>query len=86
MNTVEYLNPPYKVTVRMLEWQRLGLQQTASGYGRKLTTPYLLDTGDGKQRRVYAICYSNVASHYVLIKGQMLFLRDSELEEARDAA
>jgi hypothetical protein len=82
--SVNYLNPPYKLITQMLSWQKQGLQQTASGYGRKLTTPYMLETPDGRKRRVYAVCFSNSASHYVLIKGERVFLRDGELETARD--
>jgi hypothetical protein len=81
---ITYLDPPYKVTTSMLWWQKQGLQQTATGYGGKLTSPYMLETPDGRKRRVYAMCYSNAASHYVLIKGQTIFLRDGELETARD--
>jgi hypothetical protein len=81
---VEYLNPPYKVTTKQLWWQKQGLQQTATGYGRKLNTGYMLETPDGRKRRVYAICYSNVVSFYVKVRGKLLFLRDGELQTARD--
>lgn len=49
--------------------------QSASGYGRKIATPYKLRlNGKGPWRRVYAVCFSNVASHYVLVKGQAFYL------------
>lgn len=86
MGSVEYLNPPYIVTIKLLDWQRQGLQETATGYGYRLTTRYMLETPDGVRRRVYAICYSNCASLYVKIKKQNVFLRDGELETAVDAA
>ena len=35
-NTVTYQNAPYTVTIKELWWQKQGLQQTATGYGRKL--------------------------------------------------
>jgi len=86
-NTVAYLNEPYTVTINQLWWQKQGLQQTTTGYGRKLTTQYVLAVPDSpRPYRVYAICFSNCASHYILRKGKMLFLRDCELEEARDRA
>jgi hypothetical protein len=86
-NTVTYQNAPYTVTIKQLWWQRRGLQQTATGYGAKLATKYLLTVPDApRPYRVYAICYSNVASFYILRKGQRLFLRDWELETARDLA
>lgn len=55
------------------EWQKQGLQQTATGYGSKLNTGYKV-AYFGKVRRVYAVCYSNVASLYVMFNGQRRFL------------
>jgi hypothetical protein len=65
-----------------LKWQRLGLTRTASGYGSKLTTRHMVKV-EGKRdiwRRVYAICYSNAASFFVIIDGKRVFIRDSDLE------
>jgi hypothetical protein len=42
--------------------------------------------GAARSYRVYAICFSNCASHYILRNGERLFLRDCELEEAKDIA
>jgi hypothetical protein len=42
--------------------------------------------GAARPYRVYAICYSNAASFYILRKGARLFLRDYELQSARDLA
>lgn len=56
-----------------LWWHTLGLQQTESGYGRKLTTRYKVGYHD-RLYRIYAICYSNVASHYIIVQGEKLFL------------
>lgn len=81
---MKYLEPPYKITTHLLWWQRRGLQQTASGYGCKLTTHYMLETPDGRKRRVYAMCFSNAASHYVIINGETFMLRDSDLDAARE--
>jgi hypothetical protein len=86
-NTVTYQNAPYTVTIEQLWWQKQGLQQTATGYGRKLTTEYMLRLPDSPRAyRVYAICYSNCASFYILKSGKRLFLHDCELEDARDIA
>lgn len=44
------------------------LNRSASGYGSAIPTHYMvkLDRGPRAQwQRVYAICYSNAASHYV---------------------
>lgn len=57
------------IKFKPLALHKLGLQQTASGYGSKLVTPYLASVA-GRFRRVYAICYSNVASYYVIVNYQ----------------
>lgn len=56
-----------------LWWHEKGLMQTATGYGRKLTTPYKVEYM-GKKRRVYARCFSNVSSLYVIVKNKSYFL------------
>jgi hypothetical protein len=62
-----------EIIERPLPWQERHQQQTASGYGMKLTTRYLAPCL-GRLRRVYAICYSNVSSLYVLVKGHKVFI------------
>ena len=54
-------------------WQKLGLHETATGYGRRLTTGYKVQYA-GKMRRVYAVCISNVSSLFVIVKGERKFL------------
>ena len=56
-----------------LWWHTKGLSQTASGYGRKLTTRHKLPCGR-RDRRVYATCISNAASHWIVIDGQKVYL------------
>lgn len=51
-----------------------------SGYGRKLPTRYMLDYS-GRSHRVYAMCYGNSSSSYILHKGKELFL-DTDTEYA----
>lgn len=56
-------------------------------YGRKLRTPYVATCADGRARRVWAICYGNAASHYVVVQGMRVFLSvDAEqaCEQARN--
>ena len=48
--------------------------RSVSGYGNKLPTDRILVLRDNRERRVYAICWSNVASHYVLVRGERRFL------------
>lgn len=47
-----------------LAWQRKGLQQTASGYGARLATPYMVQWR-GRWRRVYSYCYSNAGTLFL---------------------
>tara|TARA_A100001201_G_C3968473_1_gene164854 strand:- start:250 stop:495 length:246 start_codon:yes stop_codon:yes gene_type:complete len=56
-----------------LWWHERGLQQTASGYGRKLTTPYKVEH-NGRLYRVYCVCFSNAGSLYILPGGEPLYL------------
>jgi hypothetical protein len=82
-NTIKYADVQTEdFTINSLPWQTLGLQETASGYGSKLTTRWMVRLG-GRLRRIYAICYSNVASYYIISKGERLFIRDSAFPETR---
>ena len=45
-------------------WQLLGLQETATGYGKRLTTRYMVQHR-GKWRRVYCCIYSNIGTCYI---------------------
>ena len=65
---------------RLLPWQKLNLQQTASGYGSKLTTTKMLKIGK-RLHRIYCICYSNSGSCYIIKNGQRLFLHDYAIDE-----
>ena len=60
---------PMAMSERLLEWQRRGLQYTATGYGTKIPTSKVIRWSDGKVRRVYCDIYSNIGSCYCLIHG-----------------
>lgn len=60
---------PMAEAERLLEWQRLGMQYTATGYGTKIPTSKVIKWTDGKVRRVYCDIYSNVGSCYCMING-----------------
>ena len=45
--------------------------RTTSGYGSKLPTRYMLHIGS-RWRRVYAICWSNVATYYIIKNGERI--------------
>jgi hypothetical protein len=47
--------------------------QTATGYGKKLNTGKKALVGN-REYRVYAICYSNVATCYIIIQGVKIYV------------
>jgi len=60
---------PLAMSERLLEWQRLGMQYTATGYGTKIPTSKVIKWSDGRERRVYCDIYSNAGSCYCMIHG-----------------
>lgn len=56
-----------------LPWQKAGLQQTATGYGGKLTLPYKIHY-EGKLYRLYCTQYSNVGSVWFKVKGETIYV------------
>lgn len=59
-----------------LWWHKLGLQQTASGYGSKLTNSFKT-WFQGRWRRVYTMCWSDSGTCYIIVKGQKLILANT---------
>jgi hypothetical protein len=47
-----------------LAHHKRGISYTATGYGNRIPTVYMVKW-QGKWRRVYAACYGNVASTYI---------------------
>lgn len=72
MANVEYVPDDLAITFRETVAPRSG--QTLSGYGRKLPTRHMVRIAGEPERRVYAICYANAASFYVLRAGRMQFI------------
>jgi len=56
-----------------LDWQKRGLQQTATGYGSKLTTTWKINF-NGKIRRLYATCFGNAASVWFKVQGRTIYV------------
>lgn len=49
------------------------------GYGDKIPTDWqVMLRFESKWRKVYAVCFSNVASYYITVKKQDLYIRDSD--------
>ena len=66
-------NEGLHITQRDRLWSPLwfherGLQETASGYGRKLHTPYMLCVGK-RLYRVYCCIFSNSGTRYIQWRG-----------------
>lgn len=59
-----YLTVSVDVKESPLWWQEQGLQFTASGYGSRIPTRYMVRF-NGKWRRVYCICYSNSGTLFI---------------------
>lgn len=54
-----------------LWWQQRGLSYTATGYGSRIPTVYMVQW-QGRWRRVYAACFGNAASTYIGKAGDWL--------------
>lgn len=55
------------------DWQRQGLQETASGYGRRLNTGLKIHF-NGKAYRLYCTCFSNAGSVWFKTKGRTIYV------------
>ncbi len=75
-NKIEYI--PYKqddLIEKPLWFHKQGLQETVSGYGKKLTSSKMLKVGK-RFYRIYVMCYGNSGSAYIVKNGKTLFLHD----------
>jgi len=55
---------PVEAERRPLWWHTAGKQYTASGYGKRIPTPYVVRLS-GRWRRVYCCVFSNIGTCYV---------------------
>jgi hypothetical protein len=55
---------PFEAKETTLWWQEKGLSYTATGYGRKIPTRYMVRI-QGRWRRVYACQISNAGTCYI---------------------
>ena len=74
-----YKETDSQLVYKPLWWHERGLQQTASGYGRKLTTAYKVEH-NGRLYRVYCVQFSNAGSFYILPGGKPLYLANSNTQ------
>lgn len=64
LNLLDGSAVPVPVRVNELWWQAQRLQYTASGYGKRIPTAYMVLV-HGKWRRVYCCIYSNIGTLYI---------------------
>ncbi|EFV7170024.1 hypothetical protein EAMBIBNC_00009 [Citrobacter phage BSwM KMM4] len=62
-----------KAEQHLLDWQIVGLQKTATGYGKKIPTSWKVRYL-GKLRRIYQDVYSNSGVSYIIVNGKKLYL------------
>lgn len=60
-----------EVMIKLTRWQDCKLQYTASGYGSKIPTQYIVKF-NGRWLRVYCAIYSNIGRTYIVSKGVKL--------------
>lgn len=70
--------PNFEIIHRPLAWQEKGLQQTASGYGKRLTSRWCVKLPDNRMRRIYITQFSNAGSAWVMVRGVQYFLLDGD--------
>lgn len=56
-----------------LPWQKRGLMQTATGYGKKLTTAYMIKLGN-RIYRIYCCIFSNNGTCFITRRGQEIII------------
>lgn len=72
-HTITWLDDEHVTEIRITE---APLHRSASGYGRKIPTQYMLKIA-GRWHRVYMMCYSNSGTAYVLKGGEELILESA---------
>ena len=63
-NTITYVPDNF---ITEFEETKTPRNRSLSGYGSKIPTCLKAKCMDGRTRRIYAICYSNAASYYIIV-------------------
>ena len=87
MSSVQYLEDHFaNYTVNIEPPKRLP-RVRLDGYGHKIPTSYVVNFSQPKKRcRVYATCWSNVASYWVTRNGKAYHLQSWDFEKSNDAS
>jgi len=86
MSALTYLydiDPSAVRVYRPLWHHRLGLSQTGSGYGSRLTSAYCVRLSDGRLRRIYITQYSNSGTAWITLNKQSFVIVDERIAEAK---
>ena len=75
-NYPDYNHTPLETVRKPLWWQLRGLMYTATGYGKKIPTEYMVKHNN-RMKRVYCCIYSNVGSLYIKSHGHDIFLTEA---------
>lgn len=68
-----YANFPVDLIRNPLDWQIRGLTHTLTGYGKKLTSEYMIFF-EGKKRRIYHTIFSNIGSSWFNYGSERIYL------------
>jgi hypothetical protein len=68
---------------RPLPWQLAGLQETASGYGKRLTSAYCVRLSNGWIRRIRVTQFSNAGTSWITLNGQSFVVVDNRIAEEK---
>lgn len=60
-----------EIKIKTLWWQERGLLYTATGYGEKIPTEYMVKRNN-RWHRVYCRIFSNIGSLYIMSKGKKI--------------
>lgn len=71
---------PFDCKVSPLWWQDQGLMETATGYGRQLTTRYMVKIRN-RWRRVYCCQMSNAGTFYIGKPGEWEYIVENIREK-----
>ena len=80
---ITYLTETFNIFSNALQWQRRGLMYTSTGFGSKIPTQYKIRLiSNNRAYRLYAHCYSNCASYYIVKNGIKHWIAEHRFPES----
>lgn len=67
----------------LLWWQKRGLMYTATGYGSKIPTRYMVQW-KGRWYRVYCSIFSNSGTCFIVSKKETIYIDDYNMQEVEN--